>query len=191
MAYLPLALMPLNDLVAALGALVSGQPVRPQDLDRALRARFTLLGGARGLANLAVSGIEMAAWDALAVAAGLPLARMLGGAPRPIRAYYSVGMLRPEHVDLAIDPIVAGGYTAMKVKIGWPTLNEDVAIVRELKRRLPQSVAVMVDFNQSLDVAGGLIEEPVRPRQGHIEARDVPGTGITWDATAVARVRVA
>ena len=56
-----------------------GRPSRPVDLDRALRARFMLLRGARGLQGMAVAGIDLAAWDALAVAAGVPLATLLGG----------------------------------------------------------------------------------------------------------------
>ena len=39
-----------------------------------------------GLAAMAISGFDMACWDALAQAAGLPLATLLGAAPGPIRA---------------------------------------------------------------------------------------------------------
>src|SRR6266568_1941456 len=45
-----------------------------------------------GLQRLAQSGIDMAAWDALARSKGLPLARLLGGAPKPVKAYNSKGL---------------------------------------------------------------------------------------------------
>ena len=66
-AYQALALRPLRDLVRGLGETVKGHAVAPVDLDRAMRGRFTLFGGARGLQGMAVAGIDMAAWDALAV----------------------------------------------------------------------------------------------------------------------------
>ena len=45
-----------------------------------------------GLVGIALAGIDMAAWDALAQAEGVPLVRLLGGTPRPIRAYNSCGL---------------------------------------------------------------------------------------------------
>ena len=59
--------------------MITGDAVVPYELDRKLRARFTLLGGAHNLSGLAVAGIDMAAWDALACALGVPLATLLGG----------------------------------------------------------------------------------------------------------------
>ena len=174
-SYFPFALKPLDALVRELAAMTIGADVRPQALDAMLRARFTLLGGTRGLAGIAVAGLEMAAWDALAVAAGLPLARMLGAAPRPIRAYNSFGMIRPDGAEEAAENTVSQGMTGLKIKIGWPTLAEDVAVVRAVRRALPDSCALMVDFNQSLDATAAItrsraldhegvhwIEEPVR-----------------------------
>ena len=174
-AYFPFALKPLDALVRELAAMAVGAVVDPQALDAKLRARFTLLGGTRGLAGLAIAGLDMAAWDALAIAAGLPLARLLGASPRPIRAYNSFGMIRPEGAGEAAEDTVSQGMTGLKIKIGWPTLAEDLAVVRAVRRALPEACALMVDFNQSLDVTEAIrrsraldqegvhwIEEPVR-----------------------------
>ena len=172
--FLPM-LKPLHSLVSALGELIIGDDVRPQAIDTKLRARFTLLGGTRGLAGIAIAGLEMAAWDALAIAAGVPLAQSLGGAPRPIRAYNSLGMVRPADVEAGVAETIRLGFTGLKIKIGWPTLTEDLAVVRAARRALPPACALMVDFNQSLDVVEAIrrgraldtegvhwIEEPVR-----------------------------
>jgi mandelate racemase len=174
-AYFPLMLKPLHELVGALATLVIGDEVRPQVIEAKLRARFTLLGGTRGLAGIAIAGLEMAAWDALAIAAGAPLVEVLGGAPRPIRAYNSLGMIRTSDVDAGVEETVRLGFTGLKIKIGWPTLADDLAVVRATRRALPATCALMVDFNQSLDVVEAIrrgraldsegvhwIEEPVR-----------------------------
>jgi L-alanine-DL-glutamate epimerase-like enolase superfamily enzyme len=52
---------------------------------------FGLLG-ARGIASMVMAGIDVACWDALAIAAGLPLARLLGARLKPIPAYNSNGL---------------------------------------------------------------------------------------------------
>ena len=168
-AYQALALRPLRDLVRGLGETLKGHPVAPVDLDRAMRARFTLFGGARGLQGMAVSGIDLAAWDALAVSTGVPLATLLGGAPRPIPAYNSLGMIPADEAADEAAKTVAAGFRGLKIKIGWPSLAQDLAAVRAARRTLPEDVALMVDFNQSLTVAEAL-------RRG----RALDGEGVAW-----------
>ena len=56
----------LRELVVALGEIVKGHALAPVELDKTLRARMILFG-TRGLQGVAVAGIDMAAWDALAV----------------------------------------------------------------------------------------------------------------------------
>ena len=79
--YHAFTLAPLRELVVALGEIVRGAEVAPVELDKKLRARMTLFG-TRGLQGMAVAGIDMAAWDALAVRAGVPLVELLGGRGR-------------------------------------------------------------------------------------------------------------
>ena len=50
---------------------------------RSSRERFALIG-VQGIVRMAMSGFDVAAWDALAIAAGVPLATLLGGKPKPI-----------------------------------------------------------------------------------------------------------
>jgi mandelate racemase len=69
---------------------------------------------------------------------------------------------------------VRRGFKAMKIKIGYPTLEEDLEVVKAVKSVLGVSVGLMVDYNQSLSVAEAMrrgraldefalnwIEEPV------------------------------
>jgi len=166
--YQPFTLAPLRDLVLALGEAIKGEAVAPVDLDRKLRARLTLFG-TRGLQGMAVSGLDMAAWDALAVAAGVPLVTLLGGRPRPIPAYNSLGMIPPDEAADAAAKTAAQGFRALKVKIGWPTLAQDLAVVRAARKALPDEVVLMIDFNQSLTTAEAI-------RRGRV----LDGEGLAW-----------
>jgi len=172
--YHAFTLAPLRELVVALGEIVKGNVLAPVELDKTMRSRMTLFG-TRGLQGVAVAGVDMAAWDALAVGAGVPLAEMLGSRPRPIPAYNSLGMIPPGEAADAAAKTVASGFKALKVKVGWPTLAEDLAVVRAARKHLGDDAALMVDYNQSLATPEAIrrgrvldsegvswIEEPVR-----------------------------
>ena len=77
-----------------------------------------------------MAAIDMAAWDALARAAGLALVRLLGGEPRPIPVYNSLGM---GGVDLAAheaEESASAGFRGVKYKIGYPDVQTDLDVVR-------------------------------------------------------------
>jgi len=87
----PFTLAPLCSLVESLGGMVVGDRLAPFEIERKLRARLTLLGP-HNLTGMALSGVDMAAWDALARARDMPLATLLGGRPAPVPAYNSNGL---------------------------------------------------------------------------------------------------
>lgn len=114
-SYYPWALRPLDQLVVALGELIVGEPVVPAAINSTLRRRSTLLGS-RNLAGMAISGLDTAAWDAVAQAAGLPLVRLLGGAPGPIPAYDSLGMFSADEAGDAASDSIERGFRALKLR---------------------------------------------------------------------------
>jgi L-alanine-DL-glutamate epimerase-like enolase superfamily enzyme len=77
-----------------------GQRVSPVDLYEKARKSLHFVGY-QGLSIIAVPGLDMAAWDALAKAAGVPLCVLLGGSVGPVNAYNSNGLwlqsLNPRH----------------------------------------------------------------------------------------------
>ena len=81
-------------------------------------ARQLTLLDTPGLVGLALAGIDMAAWDALAQARGVPLVTLLGGAPRPIPAYNSTGLwIQPvETLADEAEALLAEGFTAVKLR---------------------------------------------------------------------------
>lgn len=170
-------LKPIAALVEAMAEMVAGDAVAPADLERKLRAKYTLLG-VHNIIYFAVSGIDMAAWDALGQAHKLPLVRLLGGAPRPIPAYNSKGLGIMPLKSLAgeAEELVNEGFSAVKLRLGRSHAADDLAALRTVKKAIGPNVMLMVDFNQGLTVAeairrgrmiddeGGVtwIEEPVR-----------------------------
>ena len=58
--------------------------VAPAAMAAMLERRFALIG-VTGVVRMALSALDMALWDALAIAADVPLATLLGGEPRPMR----------------------------------------------------------------------------------------------------------
>ena len=88
----------LNDL----GQLLKGQKLAPLELYAAARRSLHFVGY-QGLAMIAVSGLDMAAWDALAQAAGVPLCVLLGGSVGPVNAYNSNGLWLKEPAAVAAE----------------------------------------------------------------------------------------
>jgi mandelate racemase len=170
-------LSPIAKLVEAMAAMVKGDEVAPFDLEKKLRARYALLG-VHNIVLFALSGIDMAAWDALGQARGLPLASLLGGAPRPVPAYNSngLGLLPLKDLPREAQSLVKEGFRAVKLRLGRPKANDDIEAIRVVKKAIGGDITLMVDFNQGLTVAeairrgrmideeGGVawIEEPIR-----------------------------
>lgn len=175
--FTPGMLKPVVGCIEALRELVVGDAVAPLDLDRKLRQRLTLLD-TPGVVGLALAAIDMCAWDASARTRQLPLATLLGGTVRPMRAYNSCG-LWIRSVDALPDEAEAlaaeGGFGAVKLRLGRDDPKEDLAAVRAVMKRVGGRIAVMTDYNQRLTLNEALhrgrmlddeglcwIEEPIR-----------------------------
>jgi mandelate racemase len=171
------ALKPIAALVEAMAEMLQGDPVVPFDIEKKLRAKHTLLG-VHNIILFAMSGIDMAAWDAFGQAQELPLVRLLGGAPRPIPAYNSkgLGIMPVKALAKEATELVEEGFGAIKLRLGRPEAKADLEALRAVKKTIGPEITLMVDFNQGLTVAqalergrlidaeGGVhwIEEPVR-----------------------------
>ena len=150
--YTSLTLAPLVQLIGEIGAGMVGKAIAPFDLMAEMDARFRLLGW-QGLVGMAVSGLDMAFWDALGQVAGQPLARLLGGSPRPIRAYDSYGAVDPVADAKDLQRSLAQGFRGIKIKGGDGDLANDERVVRAVRGLIGPDIALMLDFNQSLDPA--------------------------------------
>jgi mandelate racemase len=166
--YTPVALTPTALLLQGLEPLLVGQPVAPLELERRLTARFRLLG-AQGVAGMALAAIDMAAWDALARAHELPLARLLGAEPKPVRMYGGIGYDGADGSAREAAAWAERGVTGVKAKIGYPDVREDREVIRAIRRAAGDEMAVMVDYNQSLT-----------PAEAIERVRQLDDEGLTW-----------
>ncbi|MBI4367025.1 MAG: mandelate racemase [Deltaproteobacteria bacterium] len=179
--YLRAAAPAIVSLLGEIEAVTKGAPVNPAELWAKLARRFTLIG-VQGIVRMAMAGFDTACWDAAAIAAKLPLARLLGASLRPIPAYNSCGLgLMDDLGRLAAEAETllsmgtSGGFGAIKLRLGYPTIDGDIAAVRAVRKRIGDKVHLMVDYNQVLSVDQALargraldaeniywLEEPIR-----------------------------
>ncbi len=174
-AYLePYVAKSMRYLVPALedmGEMLRGRPIAPLEFYQAARKSLHFVGY-EGLAMIAASGLDMAAWDTLARAADLPLCALLGGTPGPVRAYNSNGLwLKPaDEVGAEAEELRAeGGFAGVKMRMGRTTIAEDIAAHDAIRAAIGPERALMVDFNQALDLGEAL-------RRCHA----IDGLGFEW-----------
>lgn len=174
--YLPSIARSLVPIVTELSGVLAGQPLIPFDLTHRIARHFKLPGVVGPLAMVA-SSVDTAIWDALAISADMPLARFLGASPRQVPAYNSngLGLISPDAAADEAEALLENGFGGVKLRLGRREFGLDLAAVRAVRKRLPDQVRLMVDFNQALTFAVAMqachaldeegvywIEEPIR-----------------------------
>ena len=174
--YFPAAMPAIAKILEEVARVVEGERLAPADLWSKLAERFALIG-VQDIVRMAMAGFDVAAWDALAIAAGWPLATLIGSSPKRIPAYNScgLGLMAPREVADEAEKLLARGFRAVKLRLGYPALAEDLAALHAVKKRIGSEIAVMVDYNQALSLAQALergraldqegiywLEEPIR-----------------------------
>jgi mandelate racemase len=157
--YLKQAMPSIVSLIRDLAVARIGRPIRPFD-DFEQGRRSLNLVGYEGLAMIAISGLDMAAWDALAKASGLPLAEFLGGSLAPVPAYNSNGLWLIDVAALADEAaalVGEGGFTGLKLRLGRERLEDDLAAIEAVRSGAGRAVKLMVDFNQGLSLGDALL----------------------------------
>ncbi|MEE9559913.1 MAG: enolase C-terminal domain-like protein [Acidiferrobacterales bacterium] len=166
--YTAAALKPTAELIQNFETLVKGDVLAPAEVEQKLAKRFRLLG-TQGLVGIALAAIDMALWDALARVHSMPLVRLLGGLEKPVRPYGAVGYNGVEGCAKAAEDWATRGFTGIKAKIGYPTVQEDVAVVRAMRKAAGDDMVIMVDYNQCLT-----------PTEAVKRLRILDDEGLTW-----------
>src|SRR6266704_328803 len=141
-----------------LGDMLEGRRIAPFELYDAARKSLHFVGY-EGLSLIAASGLDRAAWDALAKAAGAPLCVLLGGSVGPVKAYNSNGLwLKPPQAVAAeaIELREEGGFKGLKLRLGRDRLVDDLAAIEAVRDAVGSEMSLMVDFNQGLHLGEAL-----------------------------------
>lgn len=131
--------------------LVVGETVEPRSSAAALARRWRLFGNA-GAVAMSLAGVDVAAWDALAQEAGVPLVTLLGGQSRALPCYNSngLGLIGAAAAAAEATELREEGYSQLKLRLGYPSLEEDVEVLRAVRDAVADAI-VLVDYNQKLD----------------------------------------
>jgi len=135
--------------------LVGKDPAFPRriraDLWRALEYQ-----GVQGVTQFAMSLVDIAVWDILGKAAGLPVYKMLGAVRDRMPAYAMCGWYRENDKDHSqykrtINETLEIGYRAFKVKVGRFGLDDDVERIEVGRKTAGKDVRILVDANQAFN----------------------------------------
>jgi mandelate racemase len=157
----PYTIKTMRYLIPALqdfGEMLKGRRVAPLELYDLARKSLHFVGY-QGQSMIAVAGLDMAAWDALARAANVPLCVLLGGSVGPVKAYNSNGLWLQPPQKLAADALALrdeGGFTGLKLRLGRDAARDDLAAIEAVRTAVGDDMELMADFNQGLDFADAL-----------------------------------
>jgi mandelate racemase len=168
--YRPSGARAIADHLAEVFDLLKGKYVTPFGAMQMLSRQFALLG-VTGAVRMALSMLDMALWDAEAQLVGLPLASMIGSQPRALQAYDSrgLGLMELDKLTRESEALLANGLKAVKLRLGYSSLAEDLKALQTVRARIATDVEIMVDYNQALTYAEAL-------RRG----RELEKEGIYW-----------
>ncbi len=146
-----------------------------------------------GIASFAISAVDIALWDLRGQKQGLPLWKMAGGQGRTCKAYcggIDLNFPLPKLLD-SVRGYLDRGFNGVKIKVGQPSLHEDVARVAAVRELIGPHLALMVDANYSMSVDEAIaaahafkpfdilwFEEPVIPDdyKGYAAIAEATGT---------------
>ena len=127
--------------------------------------------GTAGLTTFGISVVDVALWDLLGKAHGVPTYRLWGAYRDRVPAYAMVGW-----ANFTLDEMrqqclraVEGGFRGVKLKVGDGSLENDVRRIENVRAEVGPDIAIMVDANQVLTLS-----EALRRGQAYEEL------GVTW-----------
>ncbi len=117
--------------------------------------------GRAGITQLALAALDIALWDLKAKAAGLPLWRMMGGCRADgIAAYNTDGgwlnLTKAQLVDNCLRSINEHGFQGVKVKVGLPSIHDDIERIRAVRQAIGSNAQLMVDANGRFELPSAI-----------------------------------
>jgi L-alanine-DL-glutamate epimerase-like enolase superfamily enzyme len=120
--------------------------------------RETEYHGSTGLTMFGIAAIDTALWDCVGKARGVPCWQLWGACRDTVPAYAMVGWLNynDDEVQKICAKAVSQGFRAVKIKVGYPTLEQDLRRIDVVRAAIGPDVRLMVDANQVLTVSEAL-----------------------------------
>jgi len=136
-----------------IAAAAVGRSAVPGEMWQGLWEHLHEAGGG-GVTTIALAGLDLALWDAEARSRSLPLSSLLGRRRESVRAYGSgVNLHYPlDELVAQVRRWVDAGFTAVKIKVGKPSLDEDLERVAAVRAVLGPDRELMIDANQRWDL---------------------------------------
>ena len=148
--YLRNAVRYIGPAIEDIGKTFAGRHLAPLDIYRDVIGSLHLLGR-QGVTQIVAAGLDMAIWDALAKAAGMPLAGLLGGSVGKVRTYNTNGLwlLPLDRLAKEAEELVAeGNFSAIKIRLGREHLKDDLQALELVRGAVGNGIELMCDFNQ-------------------------------------------
>src|SRR6202007_1301409 len=133
--YIPKSMRYLIPALHDLGEMLKGRRLGTLATYEAGRKSLHFVGY-EGMSMMAVAGVDMAAWDALAKAAGVPLCVLLGGSIGAVPAYNSNGLWLRSPIEVASEAVELreeGGFGALKLRLGRQRLADDFVTIEAVR----------------------------------------------------------
>ena len=127
--------------------------------------RETEYHGSMWLAMFGISALDRAIWDCLGKAMGVTCWKLWGAVNHRIPAYAMVGWLNysDKEVQEICSRAVDQGSLAVKIKVGYPSLREDIDRIDTVRKAVGLDIQLMVDANKSLLTVAGLFSSTSWP----------------------------
>lgn len=169
----------IRGALADVGALALGREAcATKAFNRDCDRHFEYFGDG-GLQRWARGLINVAMWDAWARYLKVPVWRLLGSCVERIPAYGSGGWLSYSLEELLEEAsgYVRRGFTAVKLKVGSPQIDQDVERIARVRETVGPQVRVMIDANQGFGYPAALaLAQRARPFGIHWFEEPLPRT---------------
>jgi L-alanine-DL-glutamate epimerase-like enolase superfamily enzyme len=115
--------------------------------------------GSKGFATMAIASVDTALWDCLGKTLQVPCWKLWGACHTELPVYAMVGWINldRESIKKRCEDALKLGYRAVKLKIGYPTLTEDLERIRYVREIIGDSTKLMIDANQVFTVGEAIV----------------------------------
>jgi L-alanine-DL-glutamate epimerase-like enolase superfamily enzyme len=113
--------------------------------------------GVQGVTQFAIAAADIAIWDILGKAAGMPVYKMIGAYADRMPVYNMCGWYYENDSDLSqfkrqLSGAFEEGFHAVKIKVGRGSLEDDVSRIEAARQMAGKDRPIMVDANQKFNV---------------------------------------